>query len=149
MNGLNKTLALLIFVVTFTECGRKQRTLFQFPEKESISINKLTLPTARGLQITAQNNDALLTWLAVDLPDITTQSPNQPIILVGYHIYRFPKGRFVTKTPITKQPVQTTQFRDSSRLKNKKQFCYMVRAIFSIDNHIFQGPASRIARING
>lgn len=129
--------------MTCTECGRKQRTLFQFPESDSVKINKLMLPIPRGLEVTAQDKGTLITWHEV-IP------PQQPIqsTLIGYNVYRFVKGRFVSKSPITKRPVAANQFLDARCKKNRNNYSYMVRAVFSIDKQIIQGPASHITGIS-
>lgn len=122
------------------QCGRKQRTLFQFPDQNSKPINKLTLPAVRGLRAQWQEDATLLTWQPAECP-----SDKAPLSLLGYHIYCFTKGRFASKRPITTNPIVQTHFTDIANANKRAQSCYMIRAVFSAHDQVIQGPASYIA----
>jgi hypothetical protein len=133
----------ILLCLAFTSCGRKQRTLFQFPEKVKIKISKLSLPSVRGLQVALSKKGAHLIWQPIDLKLIEKNAKIQ-LSFEGYHVYRSARGYFVPKKPITKKPIKKTCFVDASSVVQRKKYAYLVRGVFSCDQTIVQGPASQL-----
>jgi len=140
----------IIFVVTccallgfFQGCGRKQKNIFNFPEKESIKINRVLLPPVKGLIITEEKKGNLISWRSIDLPAVYGPGKH-PVIFNGYNVYRLVKGRFVPKAPINKKPIKDTSFLDRTARASVHHHAYLVRAVFTIDDQIVQGVASQI-----
>lgn len=133
----------VIYAVVVAGCGRKQRGVYNFPEKQSVKINKLTLPSVKGLTATAQQKRVTLVWRPLEVSSDTTK-------LLGYHIYRLAQGRFIPKQPITKNPVTTTTFVDKRARKSAKDdiVCYVVRGVFEIDGQVIQGLTSQVVAVS-
>ena len=131
--------------VLVSGCGRKQRTLFYFPDKEAVKVNKLDFPAVRGLEAKHSPKGVQLTWQPVQLPK-TYDKTSLPVELVGYHVYRLSRGKFVPKSPITKRPVMTTTY--CHKQKGKKllqQQSYIVRSVIKVGDQEIHGLASQIA----
>lgn len=138
-----KIVSLIAFLLVCAACGRKQRTLFQFPVQEPVRISKLALPAVRGLRVNNSATGAVIDWEPVDthkLPVVEGQKPE----LIGYHVYRLTKGRFLPKQPITKNPIVTTSYVDRRAKRQALPSCYAVRALFIFNNQTTQGPLSNI-----
>jgi hypothetical protein len=123
-------------------CGRKQRGVYSFPEKQSIKINKLTLPSVKGLTATTQQKRVTLVWKPLEV--------QAGVRLVGYHVYRLAQGRFIPKQPITKKPVTSTTHVDKRARKSAKDgvVCYVVRGVFEIDGQVIQGLTSQVVAVS-
>jgi hypothetical protein len=144
VHTITRITGLLLIVIFFAHCGRKQRNVFNFPVKETAKINRLSLPAIRGLKVFKdKGGNTQLTWLAINDADLLLTNGKKPR-LVGYHVYRLVKGHFVPKQPITPQPLEKPEYIDPLTRKNKKHRCYMIRGIFKIEGQIIQGPASQV-----
>lgn len=138
------TIFTLFLGLILSSCGRKQRNIFFFPEKEPVRINKLSLPVVRGLSAQLSDKKIMVSWLPIDA---TTTLPDH-ISFVGYSVFRLTKGYFVPKQPIHKQPITTTFYSDGNLPKKDFSFCYMVRTVFMINDQISYGPASNIVCVS-
>ena len=137
---------LLPFLLLLTSCGRKQRTIFQFPEKEPIKISKLSLPAVRGLQVTTTDKGKHLTWYPLDISSV--HNTKYDLTFLGYHVYRSAQGYFIPKRPLTKHPIRDTYFIDASSSARRKKYAYLVRGVFACENIQVQGPASQLIGLN-
>lgn len=130
---------LICSLLLFNACGRKQRSLFQFPEAGPVKISKLALPSVKGVSIRASAHDVYLMWQS-----ITVQAPTQ---LLGYHVYRLPRGRFVEPTPLTKTILVDSEYCDKNALSTGNRHSYMVRAVFKVHDQVIYGLGSKIVSL--
>ena len=128
---------ILLLLLLITSCGRKNNNFFVFSKKDtSKKINKLTLPVIRRLKASAKDKTVMLSWKKVKHKN-----------LVGYNVYRFVHTAFIPREPINKEPITQEKFIDNIK-KTKSKICYLIRAVFLIQNKTIEGPASRIYAIN-
>ncbi len=114
--------------VCFSGCGRKQKSVFSFPDKPEVKINKLQFGSVRGIQIVKSALGNRITWLpAKDA--------------VGYNVYRLARRLIVAKKPANKELIQTTSFID---VPNYNACGYFVRPVFMLSEKKIEGPASQI-----
>lgn len=66
------TQLLIISLLFFAGCGRKQKNIFSFEPEPKIRVTKLDLPAVRGLSITKKDGFPLLTWF--DLSAVARKS---------------------------------------------------------------------------
>ncbi len=132
---------MIIGAVVVVGCGRKQRGVYNFPEKEAVKINRLTLPAVKGLSATVQKKVVTLSWRALEVPST--------VRLIGYHVYRLAQGRFIPKLPITKKPVTLTTFVDKHAKRSAKDgmVSYVMRGVFEVDGQVIQGLTSQVVAV--
>ena len=146
-NGLFILISLFLFF--FVGCGRKQKNIFYFPEKkEEFRVNKLALETVKGVKAVSSADGNKITWQPVVLEEKLYQK-KYPKELLGYNVYRLVDSSFVPKKSINTEPSIETKFVDKdifnqTNLKTKDYSCYLVRAVFKINDLIVQGPSSRV-----
>jgi hypothetical protein len=134
MNLKTCSIAIVLGVcLCLAACGRKQRNIFNFSEKNTIKINKLTLSTVKGVQVQKNKDSNLVKWLPL----------KTPMKLLGYNVYRLVRGSFASKKPLNKEPINQTFFTDTKPGK-KYPNCYFVVPVFSEQNQVFEGPISQI-----
>lgn len=133
MNLQRCSILLILVLCCLPACGRKQRNIFNFSEKNTTKINKLSLPAVKGVQVQKNNSSNLVKWLPVD----------SSMKLLGYNVYCLVRGSFAPKKPLNKQPVNQTHFTDTAP-GNKYPNCYFVVPVFSENDQIFEGPISQI-----
>ena len=118
-----------------TSCGRKQRNVFNFVEHTQPKINRFILPSVKGVQAQRHGKDVYITWRAVEAP--------HDVVGVGYNVYRLAQGRFIPKVPLNKKPITDTQFIDKHHRRHGA-YCYVVRAVFRVQNQTVQGLTSQV-----
>lgn len=168
----NKNILIFIIVIFLSGCGKKNKNFLVFDnEKKPEKINKLTLPTIRGLTIktisVGQKSDPnrkkiLLEW---QKPELTGALPPM-VVFVGYNIYKFSQEAFIPKNPINKEIIKTEYFElakvsPSTYKHNKQKSCYVVRPVFknillkksnikkslppkNRKNFLIEGPTSKV-----
>ena len=132
-----------LFAILTFGCGRKNNNFLVFDkEKVLTKINKLTLPSVRNLKIHNKTllTKTLLTWKPIKNDIKKTE-------LLGYNVYKFSRTAFVPKKPINKKIIKKPEFLDMYKQKKQTEVCYIVRAVFKIDNRIIEGPASKIVAL--
>lgn len=130
---------LVVSVVFFSSCGRKQRTIFLFDEKPVVHVNKLAFPAVRSLTAVALQDGVYIHWDPIKGPF------EYHATLVGYNIYKVTDRHFIGKNPLNLAPVEHPQFWD--RKKRKAGSCrgYIVRGVFLVEGTKVVGPASSLA----
>ena len=65
---------------------------------------------------------------------------------LGYNIYKLVHSLIVPKKPLNKFYIKETTFLDKNiRIeKGKSCDCYLVRAVFKINDQIIEGPSSQV-----
>jgi len=125
---------LLFFCLMITACGRKNKNFFHFEEKKKVSkINKLTLPSIRSVSVESVDKKNKISW---QRPDTTKHQ------LIGYNIYRFDYRAFIPRKPLTTLPTKQLTYDDATT----KNYYYIVRPLFLVNNKKVEGPASRVAK---
>lgn len=140
MYFLFNIITILLSILLLSSCGRKQRSLFVFPEKEQVTFNKLEFPAVHNVQAIKKNSYIKLTWDQIENYAIQSHA----ITLAGYHVYRLVQGGCIPYQPITPHPITTTNYTDNNISHTKKNYCYVIRAVFLVNDQIIQGPASQI-----
>ncbi|MFH1644365.1 MAG: hypothetical protein ABIA74_04285 [bacterium] len=134
---------ILFIFFLFFGCARKQKNIFDFSKKDKIKINKLSLPIPKNLDLEKKGEDIFLLWQDVK-NDLYLNDDEYKITFVGYNIYRFVHSGFIPKNPLNKKPIKINNFCDKEIVKIQNNYCYLIRAVFEIQNKIIQGPASKI-----
>lgn len=133
------SLASIFILFTFCSCGRKIRNIYSFDEQENRRINKLSLPIVQGVAAKKTPHGNLISWFAIDVP----QDKN----FAGYNVYHLVRTNIIPKHSCNKNPLQTTTFLDSKKHHTKKPGYYLVRAAFTHNDSIIEGPISHIVYI--
>ncbi len=150
---MKKIIVFFLIILFVPGCGRKQKDIFNFPEeKPVVRINKLSLPSVRGVSITKTAGGNKVSWRSVLGPEsflVASTEDNQPEKeLLGYKVYRLVRSSIVPKKPVNKNLIAETEFLDTQILhedfNDVPPYCYMVRAVFKISDQIVSGPASAI-----
>lgn len=126
----------LLSLGLFSGCARKRKNIFSFPtaQEKAAVLSPLSLPTITDLELRHDAGLVQLSWRPVEvngLPD-TVQ-------LVGYNLYRFFDDSFISATPLNNEPLT-----GCSVVQNvpTKPTYYAVRAVFSCDGALKEGPLS-------
>lgn len=118
----------IAIILTFSGCGRKKTNLFSFPPIPTTSptkkIEKFSLPIVTN--VTIEKNT--LSWHILEHSE-----------LIGYNIYQFLPNGVVRQKPLNKKPIT-----DTSIPIIPEKYCYLIRAVFEINNQVVEGPASKI-----
>ena len=143
-NSISCIIFIAIAIILLPQCGRKKKDIFSFPAyTKNIKVNKLELPAPQEISIVKTNNANVISWSKIDNQKGMFLQKNHSIKILGYNVYRFLKNRFIPRNPINKKPVAENSLTDFYANK-KHHFCYLVRAVFSVDKQILEGPASQI-----
>ena len=134
---------LFIFLIFISGCGRKQKDVFYFPpEHKVLNVNKLELGYVKNVKVLKTDIGNKILWQPAEIK-------NEKEFL-GYNVYKLVSASFVPKKPLNKSPIMQTNFLDKEVLQNnnlnksKKCCCYLVRAVFKIDDKIYEGPSSQV-----
>jgi len=100
----------------------------------------------RGIQVQQCRQGVQLSWYALDEQESFYELPRE-LSFSGYHVYRLTRNYFVPKQPLTKNPLKELVFIDRHATKRGKRYSYVVRGVFSIENRVVLGPASRMTGI--
>lgn len=129
-----------VFLLLLSSCGRKNNNFFVFTKKEKPQkINRLTLPVVKGLKITHhENHTVTLAWYTVKHENV-----------IGYNLYRFVRTAFIPRKPLNKKPITQETFTETipKSIRDHK-ICYVIRAVFLIQNKIIEGPTSKVCPYN-
>ena len=128
-------LLLLLMLVAVAGCGRKNRSIFLFPDKEPTKVSKLELPVAKGLSKKFTDAGTVITWRPI------TETLAPEISHTGYNIYRLARASVIPKRPLNAQPLIQTTWCDATK---KTPAFYVVRAVFKVNDHAIEGPISII-----
>ena len=136
---------IVLFLLLFSGCGKKQKNIFNFSEKKPINkVNKFDLGFIKGIQIKKTDLGNLITWNILD-----KEKKEFKKYFLGYNIYRLVRSSLVPKNPLNKKPIIQTMFLDkeilflSSDLKQKR-YCYVLRSVFQIEEKNYLGAISQI-----
>lgn len=138
----SNVLALAFLLIFFAGCGRKTRNIFAFDEHAAPRISKLSFSAVQGVvaQRTPQGN--LIRWVALEVPK--NPQPTAPYFCVknftGYNVYRLVRTNIIPKGPRNKHPIKDTSFLD----RHAHAGYYLVRAVFTCDHAVTEGPVSHI-----
>ncbi len=145
MTSLIKHFVIVFLLFVVAGCGRKQRGVFDFPQGPAQpKLPKLAFPAVQNIQAHYAQKTVTLEWEPLDETSLK-KNISTSIQLIGYHVYRLPRGYFVPKKPITQKPIKQTSFIDK-KIAIKKGILpsYLVRGVFTTNNQIIQGPSSKI-----
>ncbi len=138
-----------LFIFMFSGCGRKQKNIFSFDKQEQIRLNKLSLPAAQGVTAKKTPHGNQISWFALELPQ--RPAPETPYLcakhFLGYNVYRLVRINVIPKHPCNRKPINQTSFIDRRRPKKKQPLYYLVRAVFTYNKNITEGPTSLIVRL--
>jgi len=141
---VKKIFFLFVSIAFIAGCGKKQKDVFYFPpEHKVLNINKLELGYAKNVKVLKTEAGNEILWQFAEIK-------NEKEFL-GYNVYKLVRASFVPNKPLNKSPIKQTRFLDEevfqrNRLKKRKKcFCYLVRAVFKIDDKIYEGPSSQVA----
>ncbi len=136
---------IVLFLLLFSGCGKKQKNIFNFSEKKTINkVNKFDLGFIKGIQIKKTDLGNLITWNILD-----KEKKEFKKYFLGYNIYRLVRSSLVPKNSLNKKPIIQTMFLDkeilflSSDLKQKR-YCYVLRSVFQIEEKNYLGAISQI-----
>ena len=145
-------------MIFFSGCGRRQKNIFYFPDpaqenKDAFNVNPLLLPFVRDIKLEKTDKGNLITWQSIKDSERFYAKNNYPTIkykkeLLGYNIYKLVSAFFIPKKALNSDLIKSTEYLDESILnqlvKDKTANCYLVRAVFKVEDKIFHGPASQI-----
>lgn len=136
---------IILFLLLLSGCGRKQKNIFNFSEKENLKkVNKFDLGFIKGIQVKKTDLGNLITWNS-----LYKEKKELKRSFLGYNIYRLVRSSLVPKNPLNKKTIIQTMFLDkevlfiSSYLKQKR-YCYVLRSVFLIEDKIYLGLISQI-----
>lgn len=142
---LKRFFACVVCCSLFASCGRKQRTIFQFNQTESVRINRLVLPVVQEVEAQQTSNGTVISWKAIQEPVVYKRGKiTFPATLVGYSVFKLSKKRFIPKQPLNKTPLTQALFVDTSTRKKTHAHSYVIRPIFTIQNQTIIGISSNI-----
>ena len=149
---------LTLSLLFLTHCGRKNNNFLNFDAaKHEPKINKLTLPSVKGVRITQTTNEQIsLAWKEIEFVENTDDTP--PKQFLGYNVYRFARSAFIPKKPLRKKGLCCTTtktfFHDTTYLDvfedqgmrepETQPICYAVRPVFKVNSKIIEGTTSKI-----
>ncbi|MFC1894655.1 hypothetical protein ACFLYH_01765 [Candidatus Dependentiae bacterium] len=135
----------------FIGCGRKQKNIFSFPEKNTEpQVNKLSLPCVRGVCTKKLKNGMKISWNPIKNDNsLKISDINITKKFIGYDIYKLVNCCFVPKKSLNNFPIKKTEFVDHEILCEKNTIktlcsCYLIKAVFRINGKIISGPVSKI-----
>ncbi len=141
---------ILFFLLIFSNCGRKQKNIFDFPdpdEKPEFKVNKLSLPAVKGVKVERAELWNKISWQKVSILEVTLDKKIKKEF-IGYNVYRLVNSLFVPKKTVNKFWIRGKEFLDTQALEQDladQSHSYLVRAVFKINDKIFEGPASQVA----
>lgn len=139
----------VVLLIAVGGCGKKKKNLFDFTPSQKRSLPCLRFSSVHRTRIAMENGTPHLTWEGIKpsaIQQTTTWVHGQEgyesvdVSLVGYNIYRFTPGGFISRNPINRRPIVATTFDISQHARYKKFF---VRAVFVVGKEIYEGGASR------
>ena len=130
-------IGLLSVLILFPSCGRRQRTIFHFPQEKAIHLTTLQFPSPKIISLTDTSRGVLIQWLEPTLSEKMNDSK-----IVGYNIYRLTAHGFIPKKPLNQLPLTTSQYLDQQ--PKGQLILYTIRALFMTHNQIHEGPTSNI-----
>lgn len=134
-------ISFLFFLILLSGCGRKQRTIFYFPEQNAVRILTLQLASPKITRLCKTSHGIHIQWLA------PAHRPNvEQAELIGYNIYRLTRHGFIPKKPLNEAPITKTEFYDVSTKPSAER--YAVRAIFKMHGQLHEGPTSNICALH-
>jgi hypothetical protein len=141
-----KLISAFIFLLFTTNCGRKQKNFFLFPQEEVAKINKLDLPAVNG--VTAQKTDygVYISWFPLFPEKVSPSTKQFEKNFIGFNVFRLENGAlFIPKNPINKEPTRLNYHIDAAT-QTKNNASYTVQPIFKFGEKIIGGPSSQIIK---
>jgi hypothetical protein len=139
-------LGLILFFIQ--GCGRKQKSILCFQPEPKVVINKLDLPSVKGMRAQITKMGVYISWLPIFTEKTSINVKKLEKNFMGYDIFRLANNAtFIPKKPINKKPVSLNYYIDSGAKKIPHPF-YLVQPIFKFDQKIIRGPSSHIISPN-
>jgi hypothetical protein len=136
----------ITFLLLITGCGRKQKNFLIFPDEVPVKINKLDLPTVRGVVVQKVDPGLYISWL----PLFSNKTPRHikkfESNFVGYDVFRLANANIIPKRPLNEKPSTANYFIDA-KIKHCCQDYYTIQPVFKFDKQILHGPSSQIVKI--
>lgn len=132
------SIVIIFFILVITGCGHKQRSVLYTPVGNKKHISKLMFPAPRNIVASTTNEGNCISWQAPHSPKDTT--------LEGYNVYRITRKNCIPRKPLCTEPIIAPKFLDDKKNYKDAQ-CYIVRAVFKIDDTTVQGPLSQMVKI--
>jgi hypothetical protein len=141
----NKIYLIFILIFCFSGCGKKQKNIFDFTQKKiNPKINKFELGFIKGITAKKTTSGNLITWnkLKTNKKHINN--------FKGYNIYRLVRSSIIPKKSLNKKIIENTNYLDQEIFLlpddfKQKNYCYVIKPVFFIENKIFLGITSQIA----
>lgn len=147
---------ILIILIFFAGCARKQRGIFDFPDpnkKPEVKINMLALPCVKKVFAEKTESGNRVFWDEVSYSNNLFSGFNKEdldIEFVGYNLYRLVNNCFIPKKTVNKRWITKTEYLDDQVLLLESECTinsYLVRVVFRVNGKIIEGPASQIVSI--
>jgi hypothetical protein len=137
---------ILVGIVVFSACARKNTQLFMFEEKETPSKGiDLKLPAPQKVQVVRKKNEVVVTWQSLDKKDLPHDLEDS---FLGYQVYRCSSNSFLTGLSRNRDLLVAPYFQDAlSKNEVRNNYFYAVRAVFLIHNERKMGPLSALCRV--
>src|SRR3990172_8045392 len=87
------------FFLFLSACGRKQRDIFSFKEKEVVKIKALDFPAVHGISVMSVDHGNKILWCHINQEDLSDDQS-----FIGYNIYRLTNHGFIPKKPLNQIP---------------------------------------------
>lgn len=136
---------ILILVLFFSGCGKKQKNIFDFTQKKPNSkINKFELGFIKGIEVKKNDSGNLISWNKFKTQKKYINN------FKGYNVYRLVRSSIIPKKPLNKKPLNNLNYLDKEIFSisndfTQKNYCYAVKPVFIIENKFFFGITSQIA----
>ncbi|KKQ32623.1 MAG: hypothetical protein US49_C0006G0074 [candidate division TM6 bacterium GW2011_GWF2_37_49] len=141
-----KAFYVFVFLFFVSSCGRKQKIFFPLSQEEVVAVNKLDLPSVKGLLVQQTDLGVYISWLPLFSEKTPSNIKEFEKNLLGFNIFRLEKNAmFIPKNPINKEIIYINHYVDFNKKINNLD-SYTVQPIFKFGNKIVGGPSSQIIK---